>query len=54
MWILIDSGTLDTAFRNTVTGEEQFFNYANSEFDGTYDEFVESCLEDLNDGIYDE
>ena len=49
MWVLIDSGTLDTAFQNTKTGEEVLFNYANSGYEGTYDEFIDSCLQDLED-----
>ena len=47
MFVLIDDGTLDTVFQHTTSGEEVRFNYANSEYEGTYDEFVDSCLQDL-------
>lgn len=49
MFELVDDGTLDTVIRNTDTDEEHRFNYQCSGFEGNYDEFVQDCIETLED-----
>ena len=48
---LIDDGTLDTVILDTETGEEHRFNYQNSDYDGSYDDFVRWCIELLEDEV---
>ena len=51
MFELRDSGTLDTLIVNVRTGEEHFFNYQYSGFEGTYEEFVADCITQLESDI---
>lgn len=44
---LIDDGGLDTVI--VFEGQEYRYNFANSDFNGTYDEFVEQCIQDTED-----
>lgn len=44
---LINAGSLDTVI--VFEGQEYGYNYANSDFAGTYDEFVEQCKQDTED-----
>ena len=46
-----DDGTLDTVIIDTETGEEHRFNYQNSEYDGSYDDFVAWCIETLESEV---
>ena len=46
-----DDGTLDTVIIDTETGEEHRFNYQNSEYDGSYDDFVAWCMETLESEV---
>ena len=48
---LIDDGTLDTVILDTETKEEHRFNFQNSEFTGTYDEFVDVCIDALESEV---
>ena len=46
-----DDGTLDTIIIDTETNKEHRFNYQNTEFPGSYEDFVEWCINTLHDEI---
>ena len=51
---LADDGTLDTVIKDNETGEEHRFNYQNTDYDGTYDDFVAWCIEQLESEVCDD
>ena len=49
-FVLGDDGSLDTVIIDKHTDKEHRFNY-HPEFEGTYDDFVASCIEELESEV---
>lgn len=46
-----DDGTLDTVIIDTETNQEHRFNYQNADYPGSYEDFVEWCIDILHDEL---
>ena len=50
-FVLQDDGTLDTVFLDVETDRTHRFTFANSDYDGSYEEFVEDCVAQLTEEV---